>query len=149
MSPTSVVAATEPAASTPRGSTIDVFNFGGGRCWRYRQHPQAAHHRCLQIRWWPLTEIPAAFPRGAAIDVFNFGGARCRRYWHHPSGGPAIDVFNFSGGRCRRYQQHSPGGPPSMSPTSGHLLRARRQHFLVLIVGAPRPPAPAPPGGPL
>jgi hypothetical protein len=29
-----------------------------------------------------------------------------------------------------------------------HLPRTRRRHFLALMVGAPRPPAPAPPGGP-
>jgi hypothetical protein len=26
-------------ATPPRGAAIDVFNFGGGRCWTCRQHP--------------------------------------------------------------------------------------------------------------
>jgi hypothetical protein len=66
-----------------------MFNFGGGCCWRYRQHlaggsplmspstsvvaaagdtsntSQGAHHRRLfQLRWWLWPEIPVAPPRG-------------------------------------------------------------------------------------
>jgi hypothetical protein len=66
MSSTVVVAAVGPPDSTPLG----------------------AYHRRLQLRWWPLPDLPTAPPRGPAIDVFNFDGD------------PAIDVFNFSGGRC-------------------------------------------------
>jgi hypothetical protein len=39
MSSTSVVAAARLATSTPQGPAIDVFNFGGSRCWTCRQHP--------------------------------------------------------------------------------------------------------------
>jgi hypothetical protein len=65
MSPTPVVAAAGPAASTPQG----------------------AHHRRLQLRWWPLPDLPTAPPRGAAIDISSSGGGR---YWtcrQHPPGG--------------------------------------------------------------
>jgi hypothetical protein len=93
---------------TSRGPAIDVFNFGGGRCRTCGQHPQEAHHRRLQLRWWPLPDLPPAPPRGPAIDVFNFGGGRCQKYRQHPRG-PAINVFNFDGGRCRKYRQHPQG----------------------------------------
>jgi hypothetical protein len=69
----------------PRGAAIDVFNFGGGRCRKYRQHllggppsisstsmvvaarntdntPYVACHRRLLHRWWPLREILTAPP---------------------------------------------------------------------------------------
>jgi hypothetical protein len=131
-SPTSVVAAAGPAASnpqgarhrclqlrwwslsdlppaTPRGSAIDVSNFGGGRCRTCRQHPprgppsmsptpvvaavgpaasnpQGGRHRCLQLRWWPLPDLPSATPRGPAIDVSNSGGGCCRTFRLHPLG---------------------------------------------------------------
>jgi hypothetical protein len=38
-SSTLVVAAAGPAASTQRAPAVDVFNFSGGRCRTYRQHP--------------------------------------------------------------------------------------------------------------
>jgi hypothetical protein len=38
-SSTSVVAAVGPAASTPRGPAVDVFNISGGRCRKSRQQP--------------------------------------------------------------------------------------------------------------
>jgi hypothetical protein len=73
--PTPVVAAAKPAGSTPRGPAIDVSNSGGGRCQTCRQHPQGARHRRLQLRWWPLPDLPTAPPRGPAIDVsLNFSG---------------------------------------------------------------------------
>jgi hypothetical protein len=104
-------------SGSPKGVAIDVFNFGGGRCQTYRQHPvgappstsstsvvatvgptdstpQGVRHRRLQLWWWPLSDMPPA-----------------------PLRGPAIDVFNFSGGRCRIYSQHPLGSPPSMSST--------------------------------
>jgi hypothetical protein len=94
-SSTSVAPAAGPAASTPRGPTVDIFNIGGGRYRTYRQHPQGACRRRLQLRWWSLSDLPPAPPRG-----------------------PTIDVSNFGGGRYRTYRQHPPGGPPSTSPTS-------------------------------
>jgi hypothetical protein len=72
MIPTSVLAAVEDTGNTPKG----------------------ARYRCLQLRWWPLPDLPPAPPRG-----------------------PVINVFNFGGGRYQTYRQHPPGGPPSTSPT--------------------------------
>jgi hypothetical protein len=112
-----VVAVTGDTDSTPRGPAIDVFNFGGSRCQTLpatppkgppstsstsevaaagpaASTPQGAHHRSLQLRWWPLTDLVASTPRGPAIDVFNFGGGRYRTCRQHPQG-PAINVSNF------------------------------------------------------
>jgi hypothetical protein len=123
----------------PAGPAINVFNFGGGCCWTCRQHPPGgppstsstlvvdapgptdstpheARHQRLQLRWWPLLEIPPAPPRGPAIYVFNFGDGHCRTWRWHPQGA-AIDISNIGGGRCQICQQHPPGGPPSTSPT--------------------------------
>jgi hypothetical protein len=61
----------------------------------FRQHPQEACHRRLQLRWWPLSDLTASTPRGAAIDIFNFGGGRYRTLPPAPRRGPAINVFNF------------------------------------------------------
>jgi hypothetical protein len=87
-SSTSMVAAAGDTGSTPRGAAIDVFfNFGGGCCQKYRQHPSGGppstsspasvvpaagdtgstsqggcHRRLLQPRWWLMPEIPAAPP---------------------------------------------------------------------------------------
>jgi hypothetical protein len=182
--------------------------------------PQGVRHQRLQLRWWPLPDMPPAPSRRSAIDIFNFGDGRCRTYRQHPLGsppstsstsvvvatghtastprgdrhrrlqlrwwplpdmlsapprGPAIDVSNFGGGRCQTCRQHPLGGPPSTSPTSvvaavrpaastsqeahhrrlqlldlqlRHLPGAHRQCFLALMVGAPGPPALAPPRGP-
>jgi hypothetical protein len=68
MSPTSVVAAVEPTASSP----------------------QRARHRCLQLRWYPLPDLPPAPPGGAAIDVFNFGGGRLGSAVSTPRGPPSM-----------------------------------------------------------
>jgi hypothetical protein len=65
MSPTPVVAAAGPADSTIQG----------------------AHHRRLQLRWWPLPDLPAATPRGAAIDVANSAGGMS------PNMEPAARIF--------------------------------------------------------
>jgi hypothetical protein len=53
---TSVVAAAGHAASTPQGG----------------------HRRRLQLRCYPLPDLPRAPPRGPTLDVFNFGGGRYR-----------------------------------------------------------------------
>jgi hypothetical protein len=47
-----------------RGPAIDIFNFGGGRYRTCRQHLPGACHRRLQLRWWPLLDLPPATPRG-------------------------------------------------------------------------------------
>jgi hypothetical protein len=54
----------EISIAAPRGPTIDIFNFSGGRCRTCRQHPQGARHRRLQFRWWSLPGLPTAPPRG-------------------------------------------------------------------------------------
>jgi hypothetical protein len=105
------------------------------------QHPpRGGHHRCLQLWWWPLSDLAASTPQGPAINVltsvvaavestastprgsviivFNFGGGRCRTLLLAPPRGLAIDVFNFRGGRCRICRQHPLGGLPSTSSTS-------------------------------
>jgi hypothetical protein len=51
-------------------------------------NPLGARHRCLQLRWWPLPDLPPAPPRGPAIDVFNSGGGRCQTCHQQPLGGP-------------------------------------------------------------
>jgi hypothetical protein len=95
MYPTPVVATARPVASTTQG----------------------AHHRCFQLRWWPLLDLPPAPPRGPAIDVSNFGGGRCRTCRQHPEGA------------CHRHLQlrwsplsdlppAPPRSPQSTSPTS-------------------------------
>jgi hypothetical protein len=84
-----MVAVAGPSASP----SIDVSNSSGDRYRTCRQQPLGVRHRRLQLRWWPLLDLPTT-PRG-----------------------PAIDVLNSSGGRCWTYHQHPLGGPPSMSPT--------------------------------
>jgi hypothetical protein len=135
----------------PRGPAIDVFSFGGSRCLTCRQHPtgglpsmpsplvvaaakpaasspQWAHHRCLQLLWWPLPDLPPAPPGGppstsSTSVVATVGpaastpqGAHHRHlqlWWWSlsnlppaPPKGPTIDVFNFGGGRCRTCGPH-------------------------------------------
>jgi hypothetical protein len=63
-SSTPVMAAARNPNSTPRGPSIDISNFSGGRCRTCRQHPQGGHHRRLQLQWWPLSDLPPALPRG-------------------------------------------------------------------------------------
>jgi hypothetical protein len=134
----------------PRGPAIDIFNFGGGRCRTCRLHPQWVRHRCLQLRWWSLPDMPGAPLRGPSIDdVSSFSGGHYRTCRQHPRGS-AIDVFTFGGGRYWTCHQHPPGGPRSTCPTSGPPALAppggpSSTHFLVLMVGALGPPAPAPP----
>jgi hypothetical protein len=101
---------------------------------------QGARHRCLQLRWWPLTDLPTAPLGGApstspALVVAAVGptastlqGAHHQRlqfrWWLLPDLPPAppreptIDVSSFGGGRCQNCCQHSLGGPPSTSPAS-------------------------------
>jgi hypothetical protein len=156
-----------PAA--PRGPAIDISNFGGDRCRTCRQHPpegppstsptsvvaaarpaastsQGAHRRCLQLRWWPLLDLPPAPPGGppsmfSTLVVAAVGPAAstpqgaCHRrlqlrWWPlsdlplAPPRGPAIDVSNFGGGRYRTCRQQLPGGQPLTSPTFGPLAPA-------------------------
>jgi hypothetical protein len=53
-----VVAAAGDTVSTPRGPTIDVFNFVGGRYRTYHQHHQEAHRR-LPSKKFNITEWAA------------------------------------------------------------------------------------------
>jgi hypothetical protein len=114
-------------AMDARAPTIDVSNSGGGRCRTCPQHPQGARHRRLQLRWWPLPDLPPAPSRGPAIDVSNSGGGRCRTSCQRPLGGlpstsptlmvvavgptasaprgPAINVSNSGGGHSRTFCQ--------------------------------------------
>jgi hypothetical protein len=128
-SSTSVVAAVGPAASTPQG----------------------VRHRRLQLRWWPLSDLPSAPPRGSAIDVFNFDGGRCRTCRQHPQGvrhrrlqlwwWPLLDLPPAPLGCPHRHLQ-------LLDLQLRHLPRARHHRFLALMVGATRLSALAIPGGP-
>jgi hypothetical protein len=108
----------EKPPAPPKGPTIDVSNFGGGRCRIYRQHPWGARHRRLHLRWWSLPNLAASTLRGSAIDVFNFTSDRCRTLPSPPPGG-LLSTFSTSvvaaAGPCR---QHPLGGLPSTSSTS-------------------------------
>jgi hypothetical protein len=86
--------------------------------------PQGACHRRLQLRWWPLLDLPPA-PRGAChqrlqLNLDNNPQGSCHRrlqlqWWSLPDlppaspRGPTIDVFNIGGGRCRICRQHPHG----------------------------------------
>jgi hypothetical protein len=70
-SSTSVVATAGPAGSTPRGPTINVSIFSGGRCLTCRKHPQGACRRRLQHRWWLLVEIPTAAVTSPRLNRIN------------------------------------------------------------------------------
>jgi hypothetical protein len=117
MSSTPVVAAAGNPNSTHRGPTVDVFNIDGGRCRTYRQHPQGAHHRHLQLRWWPLPEILTSTPRGPTIDVFNIGGGRCRTCRQHPQGVRHLRL-QLRWWPLSEILTATPRGPPSTSSTS-------------------------------
>jgi hypothetical protein len=94
-------------------------------------NPQGVRHRRLQLRWWPLPDLPPAPPRGppsmsptpvvAAVGpaASNPQGGRHRclqlRWWLLPDlpsatpRGPAIDVSNSGGGCCRTFRLHPLG----------------------------------------
>jgi hypothetical protein len=129
--PTSFLYNSLQTAKDARRPAIDVLNSGGGRCRTYRQHPQGARHRCIQLQWWPLPDLSLAPPREPTIDVSNSGGGRCWTCRQHPPGGPpltsptlevatagpvastlrgpAIDISNFSGHHCRTCHRHPQG----------------------------------------
>jgi hypothetical protein len=142
-SPTPMVAAAGPAASNPQKGAIDVSNSIGGCCRTCRQQPpggplsasptpvvaaarptagkpQGVCHRRLQLRWWPLPDLPSATPMGPANDVSNSSGGHCQTCRQHPQGGrrrrfATLGTYpqNFSGdtylgghhGKHYRYKQ--------------------------------------------
>jgi hypothetical protein len=109
---TSVVDAAGPAGSASQGPAIDAFfNLGDGHYWTSLQPPQVGHHRCLQHRWWTMSDPRGSAPRGPANDVFfNLNGRHCQTRQQCPRG-RAIDVFfNLDGGRYRTRRQR-PQGP--------------------------------------
>jgi hypothetical protein len=130
-----------------RRPVVDVFNNGSGRCRTYRQHPQRARRRHLQLQWWSLPDLPPAppggplstsstsvvataknsdsNPQGPAIDVSSFSGGRCQTCRQHLPRGPTIDVSSFGGGRYRKSRQHPPGGHRRCLPNLGTC----RQNF--------------------
>jgi hypothetical protein len=73
-------------AAPPRGAAIDVFNFGGERSQRYRQHPPGGLPSTSSTSVMAAVGPVGSTPKGSAIDVFNFGSGRCRRYRQHPLG---------------------------------------------------------------
>jgi hypothetical protein len=116
-SSTSVVAATGPVASTPRGAAFDIFNFDGERCRTSRQHPPGGPPSTSSTSVMAATGSTASSPRGvpstsstsmvvaAGPAASTPKGGRQRRlqlwYWPlsnlppAPHRGPAIDVSNF------------------------------------------------------
>jgi hypothetical protein len=100
-----------------RGATIDIFSFGGGRCQTCCQHHLGARHQHLQLRRWPLPEIPIAPPGGPPSTSSTSVVA---------ASGPATSTPQ--GARYGRLQLQwwplsdlppaPPGDPPSTSPTS-------------------------------
>jgi hypothetical protein len=115
--------------------------------------------------------------RGATVDVFYIDGGHYRisistRHRHflalvvgapdlwlrHPPGDPPLTFLSVDAERSQIYSSvTSQGGPPSMffSVDGGRSWisvstrqGAHRRYFLVLMVGTPRSPAPAPPKGP-
>jgi hypothetical protein len=77
-SPASVVAATGPVASTPQGACHQRLQL---RWWPLLDLPPAppgARHRHLQLWWWPLLDLPTAPPKGARHRRFAKLGT-CRQ----------------------------------------------------------------------
>jgi hypothetical protein len=134
------VATVRDTGSTTRGSTIDVSNFGGDRCRTCRQHPQGAHHRRLQLRWWPLPDLPPSPHEGPPSTSPTSVVAATGPAASAPQGGPSstssTSVVAAIGPtastpqwvRHRHLQLQwwplpdlppaPPEGPPSTSPTS-------------------------------
>jgi hypothetical protein len=69
MSPTPVVAAAGPAASTPRGAAIDVSNSGGGRCRTYHQHRPGGPPSTSPTLGVATARPADSSPQGSDIDV--------------------------------------------------------------------------------
>jgi hypothetical protein len=150
------VATTGPAASTPRGPTIDVSNFGGG-CYRTcHQHPPGGLPSTSPTSMVAAAGPAASTPQGPTIDVSNFSGGCYRTCRHHPQGPrhqrlqlqwwplPDLLLAPPRGGRHRRLQLRwwslpdlspaPPRGPGiDVSNFSGGRCRTCRRH---------------PPGGP-
>jgi hypothetical protein len=146
---TPVVVDAGPAASTPQGppSTSPPSVVVTAR--PTASSPQGARRRRLQLRWWPLPNLPTATPRGPTIDISNSGGGRYRTCRQHPPGGPpstsptlvvataglptatprgpAIDVSNSGGGHCRTYRQHPQGPAIDVSNFGGGCYRKSQQ----------------------
>jgi hypothetical protein len=103
-----------PSSGTSQGPAINVFSFGGSRCRTCRQHLLGAHHRRLQLQWWPLPDLPPAHPRWSAIIVFNFGGGRCRICRQDPPQEPT----STSSTLVMATAGHTARPPPPMGPAS-------------------------------
>jgi hypothetical protein len=108
--------------------------FSSGSSWIPDGNRWWPHHRCLQLRWWPLPDLAAstqpmvAPPSTSSTSVVAAAGP----YRQHPLGGlpstsstsvvatagpaastprgSAIDVFNFDGGRYRTLPPTHPRG---------------------------------------
>jgi hypothetical protein len=109
----------------PRGPAIDVFNFGGGRCRTYRQHPLGPHHRCLQLRWWMLSDLPLTPPQRPyhrRLQLPDLLGVRRQRFFAsmvdapgplapaHPEGPPSMFLC-VDGGLCWTSSSDTSRGP--------------------------------------
>jgi hypothetical protein len=119
----------------PREPTINVFNFSGGRCRTPAASiPPGGLHQCLQLRWWPLSNLSPAPPQGARHRHLQL-------WWWPLSDLPLAP----------------PGGSPltssasvvaAIGPAASTPLGARHQHFQLrwwLLLDLPPTPCRGPP----
>jgi hypothetical protein len=122
----------EIPAAPPTRPAIDVSNFSGGRCRRYRQHPPLGPPSTSSTSMVAAARPAASTPRGSAINVCNIDGGRCRNSQQHPTGArhQRLQLWWWP---LPEISTAPPGGPPSTSSTS-----------VVVTVG---PPDSTPPAG--
>jgi hypothetical protein len=109
-SSTSVVATFRPSRQHPLGGLLSMSSTSVEATVRpCCQHPQGAHHRRLQLQWWPLSDLAASTPQGGRHRRLQLRWWPLSNLASRTPRGPAIDVFNFGGGRCRIYRQHLQG----------------------------------------
>jgi hypothetical protein len=95
------------SGAAPLGGHFTTNNFFA-EFTSYRHGRTGARHRRLQLRWWPLPDLPPAPPRGPLSMSSTLVVAAARPSASTPQG-PTVDVFNFGGGRCRTCRQHPKG----------------------------------------
>jgi hypothetical protein len=118
------------SSGTSRGPAVDVFNFGGGRCRTLPPAPHGAHHRRLQLRRWPLSDLAASTPgaRHRRLQLLNLqlrhlpmarrrhfyvDGGRSRAFNSSTSQGSTVDIFTLMVGASGPSTPAPPGGTPS------------------------------------
>jgi hypothetical protein len=163
-SSTSVVAATGPAASTPqgahhrrlqlrwwllsdmppgppRGPTIDIFNFSGGRSSTCRQHPIGVRHRRLQLWWWSLLEIPAAPLGGLPSTSFSTSVAAATGHVDSTPQGASHRCLPKLGTCCQNFSSDTYQGATAVNITTTSKAASRKSEgnsFIKIIFGSLR-----------